>query len=90
MKDASVQDQVGPAGWSRRSDLGRDILSLGTLTAAFALFAALSWRTWPDILVDFGQELDVPWRLAQGDALYRDIAWVGGAAVTVRERPAAV
>jgi hypothetical protein len=48
------------------------------LTAAFALFTALSWRTWPDILVDFGQELYVPWRLTQGDVLYRDIAWVGG------------
>ena len=46
--------------------------------AAFALFAVLSWRTWPDILVDFGQELYVPWRLTQGEALYRDIAWVGG------------
>jgi hypothetical protein len=78
MKDLTVQDQVGLAGWIRRTDLSRELLSLGTLTAAFALFAALSWRTWPDILVDFGQELYVPWRLTEGDALYRDIAWVGG------------
>ncbi len=64
--------------WTRRTDLVRELLSLGTLAAAFVVFAALSWRTWPDILVDFGQELYVPWRLTQGDALYRDIAWVGG------------
>ena len=67
-----------PTAWIRRTELVRELLSLGTLAAAFALFAALSWRTWPDILVDFGQELYVPWRLTQGDALYRDIAWVGG------------
>jgi hypothetical protein len=73
-----MQDQVGFAAWIRRTDLVRELLSIGTLTVAFALFAALSWRTWPDILVDFGQELYVPWRLTQGDALYRDIAWVGG------------
>src|SRR6267378_1769280 len=78
MKDLSVQDQAGLIGWMRRTVLARELLSLGTLTAAFALFAALSWRTWPDILVDFGQELYVPWRLTQGEALYRDIAWVGG------------
>jgi 4-amino-4-deoxy-L-arabinose transferase-like glycosyltransferase len=36
--------------------------------------AAWSWGTWPDVLVDFGRELYVPWRLAQGDVLYRDVA----------------
>lgn len=55
-----------------------DWLCIGILAAAFALFARLSWRTWPDILVDFGQELYVPWRLAEGDVLYRDVAWVTG------------
>ena len=78
MKGLRVPDPARLSDMIRRPDFGRELLSLGTLTAAFALFAALSWRAWPDILVDFGQELYVPWRLTQGDVLYRDIAWVGG------------
>src|SRR5207244_2348842 len=34
--------------------------------------------TWPDVVVDFGRELYVPWRLSAGAVLYRDIAWFNG------------
>jgi len=37
-----------------------------------------SWRTWPDPVIDFGRELYVPWRLGQGDVLYRDIVSFNG------------
>src|SRR5262249_12545387 len=37
-----------------------------------------TWGRWPDVLVDFGRELYVPWRLASGDVLYRDIAYFNG------------
>src|SRR5262245_29784993 len=37
-----------------------------------------SWGTWTDVLVDFGRELYVPWQLAQGKVLYRDIAHFNG------------
>ncbi len=49
------------------------------LVASFAL-AVLpqSWGKWPDVLVDFGQQLYVPWRLSQGDVLYRDVAYLHG------------
>ena len=33
-----------------------------------------SWGTWPDVLVDFGRELYVPWRITQGDTLYRHLS----------------
>lgn len=36
-------------------------------------FLAVSWRRWPDPLIDFGRELYVPWRLANGALLYRDV-----------------
>ncbi len=32
-----------------------------------------TWFGWPDPVVDFGRELYVPWRLARGEVLYRDI-----------------
>lgn len=37
-----------------------------------------TWGTWPDVLVDFGGELYVPWRLSEGDVLYRDVAYFTG------------
>ncbi|MBW2275266.1 MAG: glycosyltransferase family 39 protein [Deltaproteobacteria bacterium] len=37
-----------------------------------------TWGTWPHLFVDFGRELYVPWRLVEGDTLYRDIAYFNG------------
>ena len=48
------------------------------LVIVFAVCAAATWRKWPDLLVDFGRELYVPWQLSQGRVLYRDIAWLFG------------
>jgi len=53
-------------------------LALPLLATAFVTMARWTWGTWPDVLVDFGRELYVPWRLSSGDALYRDIAWFNG------------
>jgi hypothetical protein len=44
------------------------------LSLTFVSLAAGSWRKWPDLLVDFGRELYIPWQLAQGKVLYRDLA----------------
>jgi hypothetical protein len=63
---------------ARRAALYRELPGIAILVAAFVAFASLSWRTWPDILVDFGVELYVPWRLSIGEVLYKDIAWVTG------------
>ena len=50
----------------------------GLLSAMFVYFTSLSWRCWPDLLVDFGHELYVPWRLIEGDVLYRDLFFTMG------------
>lgn len=39
---------------------------------------AVSWQRWINPFVDSGRELDVPWRLAQGERLYRDITYYYG------------
>jgi 4-amino-4-deoxy-L-arabinose transferase-like glycosyltransferase len=49
-----------------------------SLALLFCGLSYLSWRKWPDILVDFGRELYVPWQLASGSVLYRDIAYLNG------------
>jgi len=62
---------IAPRGaWSRR------LLALGLLLAAYSLY--LGWGRWSDPQIDFGRELYVPWRLLQGDWLYRDIAYFNG------------
>jgi hypothetical protein len=44
----------------------------------FVVVLAWSWYDWPDPIVDFGRELYVPWKLTQGQVLYRDIAYFNG------------
>ena len=39
---------------------------------------AIGWRKWPDILVDFGSELYLPWQVSSGKVLYRDIEHIFG------------
>ncbi len=39
---------------------------------------AYTWGGWPDILVDFGRELYIPWQLSLGKHLYSDIAYYSG------------
>ncbi len=48
------------------------------VAAAFVAMLVWTWQTWPDLLVDFGVQLYVPWQLAQGKVLYRDIAHYTG------------
>jgi hypothetical protein len=50
--------------------------------AAVALCVAVltmqTWRKWGDMLVDFGVQLYLPWRLSTGTVLYRDVAYLTG------------
>ncbi len=39
----------------------------------FLLLAAISWNRWIEPYVDTGRELMVPWRLLNGERLYRDV-----------------
>jgi hypothetical protein len=52
----------------------------GPIVIALAALAMLiwTWGTWPDVLIDFGHERYIPWRLAEGEVLYRDIAFYNG------------
>lgn len=34
-----------------------------------------TWLTWPDAFIDVSRELYLPWRVACGDLLYRDLAY---------------
>ena len=53
-------------------------LSTGSLAALLIGLAWWSWGKWTDVHIDFGSELYIPWRISEGDALYRDIAHKNG------------
>ena len=65
--------RVKISGWGRSRWAG-----LALVGGVFALAAALSWRRWADILVDFGMQLYLPWRISEGDVLYRDMMYLTG------------
>lgn len=44
----------------------------------FVVAAALTWRKWPDVLIDYGTQLYIPWRILNGSVLYRDLFYFGG------------
>jgi hypothetical protein len=60
-------------GTSRSAWIGGSVCAVVGLA-----MLAWTWRRWPDVLVDFGGELYVPWRLREGDVLYRDVAYFTG------------
>lgn len=55
-----------------------DTALLAALVLLAIFFLYLSWRKWPDPVVDFGRELYLPWRLSQGAVLYRDVYHIYG------------
>jgi hypothetical protein len=46
--------------------------------AGFFLAAFLTWRKWPDVLVDFGMQLYLPWKISTGSVLYQDVKYLTG------------
>jgi len=48
------------------------------IIAAGGIMLWWSWGKWPDVLVDFGRELYIPWQLSEGKILYTDIAFFNG------------
>ena len=56
----------------------RNIISGLMLLLVAGVMLVLSWQKWPDVLIDFGRELYVPWQLSKGAVLYKDIAYLNG------------
>ena len=48
---------------------------LGLILVVIAAFgmASMTWKKWADPVIDFGTELYVPWRIYEGDVIFRDV-----------------
>jgi len=62
-----------PASGRLRFWLGGVVVAL-----CLAVLTAQTWRKWGEILVDFGVQLYLPWKLSTGAVLYRDVAYLTG------------
>jgi len=69
---------MGSPARTRSQRPGSSAWPAALILAAAAAGVAWSWRTWPDPTIDFGRELYVPWRLSQGEVLFRDIVSFNG------------
>lgn len=74
MEEAPIRTASTSARWASTARLGGPALVVGTAVAMLAW----TWETWPDPLVDFGRELYVAWRIAEGEVLYRDLGYFNG------------
>ena len=54
------------------------LLAAMSLISCSLLLMQWSWAKWPDILVDFGRELYIPWQITKGRNLYEDLAYFNG------------
>lgn len=61
---------MAPAHWKREWAAGLAVV------VTFLAMLALTWGKWPDVLVDFGHELYVPWQMSEGRAFGRDVLLV--------------
>jgi hypothetical protein len=72
VQEAPAAPQV--SGWAA----GGRWVGPTVIAAATAAMVYWSWGTWPDVIVDFGRELYVPWQINEGQVLYRDLAYFNG------------
>jgi len=48
------------------------------LVASGVFMAHISWLKWPDLVIDFGEQAYIAWRLSEGAVLYKDIVYFYG------------
>ena len=74
MSELNSPSGVGATSFERRLGLALTVLA----AVLYPVFLWRGWGCWNDVLVDFGRELYVPWRLTEGEVLYRDVAYFNG------------
>lgn len=72
----SQQRPLTPSTAARTSEetwYNKVVVHAALLGAVAAYLLVVSWRKWPDAIVDFGRELYLPWRMSEGAVLFRDV-----------------
>src|SRR5580658_4217835 len=70
-----VAEPQTPDGDSARRDF---LFAVAVLGCVLSCLVAMTWRKWPDMMLDFGLQLYMPWKISTGAVLYRDLAYMTG------------
>src|SRR5271155_1432550 len=54
------------------------LLACAVIGSVFFTLTVKTWRKWPDLVVDFGAQLYMPWQISNGAVLYRDVHYLAG------------
>ena len=77
-EELPVEDRAPDEVLTDARDVLRSLAPALLVATAFLGCAWLSWRRLGSLIIDGGHELDVPRRLLEGEALYRDMSWNWG------------
>src|ERR1700722_16241872 len=75
MTDSAPGDEVAAGRGRFANGWQAEALSIVVLAAMAAYFLAISWRKWPDPIVDSGPQLYAIWRVSDGAKFYHDFLW---------------
>lgn len=59
-------------------DPGLRRVGFALLVFLFVVLTAWSWRKWPDVSIDYGLQLYLPWQLAAGRVFYDELSYLPG------------
>jgi hypothetical protein len=54
------------------------VFACAVLGALLATLTCKTWRRWPDLVIDFGAQLYMPWQIATGAVMDRDFHYLAG------------
>jgi len=66
---------------AERARTGEDLASRwgpAAIAVCGAFMTAIGWMKWGDLMVDYGSQVYLPWQIAEGKVLYRDIHYLFG------------
>src|ERR1700683_1374331 len=67
-------DSKTPSQREKLFGLG-ELCSLATLLALLVFFLRVSWRKWPDPIIDSSQQWYAAWRISEGEVLFKTGGW---------------
>jgi 4-amino-4-deoxy-L-arabinose transferase-like glycosyltransferase len=60
------------------SDRWKSLLIFVLLGGAGVFMASISWLKWPDLLIDFGEQVYLAWQISDGKVIYKDLTYLYG------------
>ena len=73
-----MPDTPVPGPNSLFSDQWKNLLIVVLLGSAGFFMASISWLKWPDLLIDFGEQVYLAWQISEGKVIYKDLAYLHG------------